>query len=209
MPKPDFALFLITDRKLCRPRQLQEVVREAATAGVKAIQLREKDLPARDLFHLSQTLVKICAEHNVHLLINDRVDLAAAVGAAGVHLTSRSLPVSVARRQLGKDSLIGVSTHSRAEAQNAAEQGCDFILFGPVFDTPSKRRYGPPQGLARLEDTANSVEVPVVAVGGINPERARTCLEHGASAVAVISAIMGRKDVAKAVTEFKECIGRL
>jgi thiamine-phosphate pyrophosphorylase len=203
----DFRLYVITDRHQCPGENLQPVVAEACEAGVKAVQLREKDLSARALFELAHEMKNICHRYGTKLFINDRADIAAAAATDGVQLTAQSLPVAAARTLL-KTKLVGVSTHSLAEAERAADSGCDFILFGPIFDTPSKVAYGPPQGLARLRDVAKRVNVPVFAVGGITPPRSRACLEHGAFGVAVISAIMGAP-VSQTIDDFKNYMGEL
>ncbi len=185
------------------------VVKQACAAGLKAFQLREKDWPTRQLFETARRLKKITDSTQTKLFINDRVDLAAAVGAAGVHLTSASLPVAVVRKIAAAPKLIGVSTHSLAQAQQAEAAGADFILFGPVFDTPSKRQYGPPQGLGALEEITKSVRLPVFAVGGVTPQRAEWCRAAGAWGAAVISAIMAADNVREKVLEFGNALGSL
>ena len=207
MARVDFRLYFITDRHLCGERALARVVDEACAAGVKAVQLREKDLAAAHLFETGAELLRVTRKHQARLLINERVDVALAVGADGVQLTSRSLPVEAARALLPPDRLIGVSTHSVEEAKQAEKAGADFLLFGPVFDTPSKRAYGPPQGLEKLRRVADSVTRPVFAVGGVTPERTASCLAHGAWGVAVISAIAGAERVAQAVAAFRHALG--
>ena len=207
--KIGFRFYLITDRRRCAAEKLQPVIEEACRAGVKAVQLREKDLSARALFQLAHEMKNICHRYGTKLFINDRADIAAAVAAAGVQLTAQSLPLPAARAALSKTKLVGVSTHSLADAEHTAAAGCDFILFGPIFETPSKSVFGPPQGLGRLQDVAKRVSVPVFAVGGITPARSRECLEHGAFGVAVISAIMGAPDVAQAVNDFKNYLEEL
>ena len=198
----DFHLYFITDRHKCQPRPLTEVVKEACEAGIKAVQLREKDLSPVELFHMAEELKKICQSYRAKLFINDRMDVAMAVEADGIQLTSKSLPVDVVRRFYSR--LIGVSTHSLDEALLAQKGGADFILFGPVFYTPSKIQYGEPQGLSRLQHITLNVKLPVFAVGGITSDRAKTCLEAGAHGVAVISAIMSSENIKASVCEFKK-----
>ena len=152
-PEPariNFRLYVVTDRQQTAGRALEEIVAAAARGGAGAIQLREKDLSARDLYALGARLQAALSPYGVPLLINDRLDVALALDAAGVHLAGHSLPTAVARRVLGAGKLLGVSTHSVEEARCAAEDGADFIVFGPVFTTPSKVAYGPPQGLQHL-----------------------------------------------------------
>jgi thiamine-phosphate pyrophosphorylase len=134
----DFDLYVVTDRQLTAGRPLRLIVEGALRGGARAFQLREKDLSPRELYPLALEMRQLTQTYGAHLLINDRVDVALAVGADGVHLTTTSLPVAVARHLLGPGRLIGVSTHSTPEAQNAADAGADFVVFGPVFYTPSK-----------------------------------------------------------------------
>ena len=149
----DFNLYLITDRKQVRNSSLAEVIEASLRGGVKAIQLREKDLSSRELYDAACELRKLTSRHGARLLVNDRADIALAVNADGVHLGGRSIPVSAARRIIGRERLIGVSCHDLASALTAREEGADFITFGPVYFTPSKARYGEPVGLAALEET--------------------------------------------------------
>ena len=157
-------------------------------AAVSLVQLREKSLSARVLYELTTRAAAIAKASTTRVLVNDRFDVARAAGADGVHLTSRSLPPSVVRSICGPDFLIGVSTHSLEEALNARTEGADFIVFGPVFETPSKRIYGAPQGLERLREVTNALHgFPVLAIGGINRDNAAQCLSAGASGIAGIS----------------------
>ncbi len=204
-----FRLLLITNRRLTYSRPLISVLEQALQAGLKAIQLREKDLSAGELYELALQVKQCSLTYHAKLLINERFDIARAVNADGVHLTSQSVPVPVVRKSTPEGNLIGCSTHSLHEAVSAEENRCDYILFGPVFATPEKLKYGPPQGLKRLSDVSAQVQVPVIAVGGITPERARQCMKNGASGVAVISAIMQAKNIKKTVKEFKRYLGSL
>jgi len=141
--------------------------------------------------------------------VNDRVDIAMAVGADGVQLPENGFPPRAARRAAAGKILVGVSAHSLERARSAEHEGADFITFGPVFDTASKLRYGPPQGLDALRRVAGGVNVPVFAVGGITPERALRCTACGASGVAVISAVLGSTDVGRTLREFEDAMGKL
>ena len=157
-------------------------------AAVPLVQLREKSLSARVLYELAIRAAEIAKGSTTRLLVNDRFDIARAAGADGVHLTSRSLPPSVVRPICGPDFLIGVSTHALEEALNARAEGADFIVFGPVFETPSKQIYGAPQGLEKLRDVTNALHgFPVLAIGGINRDNTADCLSAGASGIAGIS----------------------
>ncbi len=195
----DFNLYLITDRKAVRSgRDLVEAVRAALEGGVRAVQLREKDLGARELYSLALPLRGLTRKFGARLLVNDRIDVALAVEADGVHLGGRSLPVSAARKILGPQRLIGVSTHRPAEIAAACAEGADFVTFGPVYATPSKAPYGDPVGPQRLAEACQSSKMPVFALGGVKPDRVRKVLAAGASGVAMISAILSDPDPATA-----------
>jgi len=195
VPRPDFDLYLVTDRKLTQGRDLLALLEQALDGGVKAIQLREKDLDGRALFELAEKLAVLCQNYRAQLYINDRIDVALAVDAAGVQLGKNSLTIETARDLLGAEKAIGYSTHSLAEARAAERSGADFILFGPVYFTPSKVSYGAPQGLAPLREILKSVALPVYAIGGINPENLEEIKDTGVRGVALISAIIGAADI--------------
>lgn len=159
----------------------------AVAAGVGLVQLREKDLSARMFYELTARAAEIVRGSATRLLVNDRADIARAAGADGVHLTTQSLDVRNVRRTFGSDFLIGVSTHSMAEARTARDDGADFAVFGPVFDTPSKRPYGSPLGLVQLSEAAHALSpFPLIAIGGVSLENARDVLRAGASGIAAI-----------------------
>jgi thiamine-phosphate pyrophosphorylase len=188
------SLYLVTDRTRTSGRPLIDVVEAALQGGADAVQLREKDLPVAELFDLACKLRERCRQYGARLLINDRVDVALAAEADGVHLPVDSFAPADARRLLGAGALIGASAHRFEEAQAAANGGADFIVFGPVFDTPSKRAFGPPVGLDRLAEVTRSVSPPVLAIGGISAERIQTVRQHGARGVAVVAAILEAAD---------------
>lgn len=184
-------LYLITDRQqIAADRDFLSVIEELLQAGVRMLQMREKDLPAAELFPLATQLRALTAAHDCRLLINDRVDVAQAVAADGVHLGGHSLPTAAVRKLLGPDKLIGVSTHSPEEIQLAAEQGADFVTFGPVFFTPSKAAYGNPVGLEKLTQCCATSSIPVYALGGISANNAAAVINSGANGIALISALL-------------------
>jgi thiamine-phosphate pyrophosphorylase len=197
----DFDLYVITDRQLTDGRSLRLVVEAALQGGARAFQLREKDLPPRELYPLALEMRQLTQTYGARLLINDRVDVALAVDADGVHLTTTSLPANIARRVLGPERLIGVSTHTLAEAQAAAEEGADFLVFGPVFFTPSKAPYGQPVGLDALRAARAAVNIPILAIGGIKKANLDQVLAAGADGIAVISAIISADDPTAASQE--------
>ena len=180
-------VYPITSGKSSIPDILR-LIHAAVDAEVPLFQIREKTLSARALYEVVVRAVSVTRDSKTRLIVNDRVDVARAAGADGVQLTARSLPASIVRRVCGPELLIGVSTHSREEAQAARDGGADFVLFGPVFETESKRAFGPPQGLNKLRDVARALdEFPVLAIGGITLENIPACLSAGARGVAGIS----------------------
>jgi len=205
--KLGFSLCLVTDRAQVTG-SLEEAVETCLGAGLKAVQLREKDMGARDLLSAALGLRESTRRHRARLFVNDRADVALAVGADGVQRAGTSLPVSALRAISPSGFLIGASVHSLAEARAAEPEGADFLLFGPVYETPSKRQYGPPQGLSALERVASAVRLPVFAVGGVNPARAPETLRAGAAGVAVIAAILAAARPADAVKAFLDALGR-
>jgi len=190
----DFSLYLITDRLQTAGRSLPAVVAAALRGGCRAVQLREKDLTAAQLFELAVELRQLTGEHSAKLLINDRIDVALAVAADGVHLGKTSLPVSEARRILGAERLIGYSAHSADEALRAQRAGADFVTLGPVYQTPSKALYGEPLGPGALAEAARVLNIPVFGLGGVNHVSATEVLSAGAHGLALISAIMAAPD---------------
>jgi thiamine-phosphate pyrophosphorylase len=192
----DFRLYLITDRKLIADRySLIAAVRLALRGGVKAIQLREKDLNARDLLKLAYKMRALTNKHEAKLFINDRFDIAIAVGADGVHLTQSSIPVHAVRNTVKKKLMIGVSTHSLKEAKEAEKGGADFITLGPVYRTPSKLKYGDPVGPNTLRNVGRKIKIPVFAIGGIKGDKVNDVMEAGAYGVAMISEIFGADNI--------------
>jgi thiamine-phosphate pyrophosphorylase len=191
---PDFDVYLVTDRHGTRGRDLVWVVEQALAGGVRAVQLREKDLGGGELFSLAENMKRLCVRYRARLFINDRVDIALAIDADGVHLGSGSMPVDVARKLLGDDKMIGASTHSMAEALAAERAGADFVLFGPVYFTPSKADYGEPQGIEPLKEVVEKLSLPVYAIGGVNPENVEAVRKTGARGVALISAVIGAEE---------------
>ncbi len=188
----------MTDRRAAGGRPLGPVVEACLGAGLPAVQLREKDLAGAELHRLARELRGLTARHRARLLVNDRVDVALAIDAEGVHLPADGFPPEVARRLVGDRRFVGVSTHRLAEAEAAAEAGADYLFFGPVYATPSKRAYGPPQGLAALAAVCRRVAVPVVAIGGVTASCIPELRAAGAAGVAVIRALLEADDPAAA-----------
>jgi len=188
-------------------------IQAAVAAGVDWVQIREKDLAARELLALSRTAVRAAEETgtaNARVIVNDRLDVALAAGAAGVHLGGESLPAREAARwcrsgNAPADFLIGVSCHATEEAREAEDFGASYIFFGPVFDTPAKRRFGPPQGIAKLAEVCRAARIPVIAIGGITEKNGSECFRAGAAGVAAIRLFQEADDAA----ELKRAIERL
>lgn len=184
-------LVLVTDRRATAGRDLVDVVRAALDAGLPAVQLREKDLPGGPLLALAERLRTATTQTGALLFVNDRVDVAIACGADGVHLGGASMPLAAARSLLPPGALIGVSTHAPDEL---ATTTADFAFFGPVHATPSKAAFGPPQGEARLRAAVAVARVPVLAIGGVTAATAPGLRGAGAAGAAVIRAILEAPD---------------
>lgn len=195
MNKIDFRLYVITDRKKTKGRPLEDVIKSAIEGGATAFQLREKNFSSKDLFNLSERLRSLTKKYGCKLLINERGDIVNSVDADGLHLPQNGLPIRIARKIIGKEKLLGVSTHNLKEAIEAFEEGADFITFGPLFYTPSKARYGPPVGLKALEEIKKKVNIPIFGLGGIKSGMIKDILNAGAFGIALISAVISAEDV--------------
>lgn len=168
-------------------QSILQIIAAAVAANIDLIQVREKALTTKVLYELVARAAALTGGSTTRLLVNDRADVASAAGADGVHLTTRSLPASVVRLSFGDDFVIGVSTHALAEARAAREARADFVVFGPVFQTPSKEKYGPPVGLEQLQQVGAELDsFPVLAIGGVREDNFAVCLSAGARGVAAI-----------------------
>lgn len=210
----DFRFYLVTDRTRCAPRSLASIVHDACVSGVRAVQLREKDLSEPDLIGAATRLASVMRPRGAKLFVNvspfvDRdtaAILAASPGVDGFHVPDdRSLLLEF--RELFPKLLIGASTHSVEGVQFAAASKADFVTFGPVFETPTK--HGKPVGIAALRDACAAAPIPVFAIGGVNAENARECLDAGAHGVAVVGAVMEASSARSAVRAFAETMGAL
>ncbi len=180
------------------------LVEAAVDSKISLIQIREKSLSARVLFELTVKAVAFTNETATRLLVNARFDSAWAAGADGVHLSSTSLPADIVRETCGSEVLIGVSTHSLNEARLARDKGVDFVVFGPVFETESKREFGEPQGIEKLQDVTQELgDLPVLAIGGVSVERAGQCFKAGAAGVAAISMLSDAEMLSSVVNAIK------
>jgi len=199
-------LCLVTDRTACRSRSLEESIAQAVGAGVRLVQLREKDLSARELLQLGGSLLGPVRKGGAALVVNDRVDVALALGADGVHLGGGSLPVGATRRLVGSQMLVGVSAHSLEDAIRAEQEGANYVMLGTIFESRSHPGLKP-AGLGLVSRVAGAVRIPVVAIGGINEMNAPSVVSAGAQGVAVISAILSAVDVAAATRGLLGAIG--
>jgi thiamine-phosphate pyrophosphorylase len=199
-------LCLVTDRAQTRGRDLVGIVGDCLAAGLPAVQVRERDLGAAQLAALCRRLRAPTRERGALLIVNDRVDVALAVGADAVQRTGASLAVDEIRSITGQRLRIGASVHSLDDAIDAEAKGADWLVFGPVYDTPSKRRYGAPQGLDALAKVTGRVRLPVIAIGGITPERVGEVKAAGARGVAAIAAILDAPSPPDAVRRFLDAL---
>jgi thiamine-phosphate pyrophosphorylase len=201
-PWIDFNLYLIAGRGETLGRNLEFVVEEALRGGVRAVQLRDKALSTKELYETAYELRRLTSRYGAKLLINDRVDVALAVDADGVHIGADSLPIYKVRRLLGERRLIGVSCHNQVQAITAQEMGADFITFGPVYYTASKAAYGDPVGVEKLDLVTGMLQIPVFALGGIGLQNCAEVVSCGVRGIALISAVMAApepRDAAKAL----------
>ena len=199
-------LYVVTNRHQTAQRPLHSVIQETLNAGVQFIQLREKDFDTRQLLSFAKIIQSETRRYNALLLINDRADIAKAIGASGVHLRSDSLPIRQVRQFLGSQAVIGKSTHTLDEVLAAEADGADFLVLGPIYDTPSKRSYGPPLGLETLKTACQQCAIPIYAIGGITPKRTKEVKDVGAYGVAVISAILESHAIPSITRQFLEAL---
>jgi len=201
----DIDLYFITDSRLTG-RTVLEDVGSAIRAGVKIIQYREKDLTTREMIDEAGKISRLCRENDVLFIINDRVDIALAVDADGVHLGNEDMPYEAARRILGNTKIIGLTVHDVGEAIEAERIGADYIGISPIFETTTKPDAGTPAGIDLIKYIKKAVKIPFVAIGGINQDNIKSVLEAGARSIAVISAIVTKDDVEKECKKFREVI---
>ena len=183
-----------------------KVLEAVLDAEVGAVQLREKDLDGGDLYRRATALVDRVGKAGTRILVNDRIDIALAAGAHGVHLPQAGFPGDEARGLVGPDCLVGRSIHGAPDP--VASMGCDYLIFGPIFDTPSKRAYGTAQGLERLGEVVRESSLPVVAIGGVTPDRVEAILARGACGVAVMGAVLSAAEPAAVLEDFQNALLR-
>ncbi len=206
---PDYSLYLVTDRALAAPKTIEEVVAAAIAGGVSVVQLREKDTSTLDFLLLARRLLNILRPAGVPLIINDRLDVALAAGADGVHLGQTDLPCREARQIMGPGAIIGLSVETIKQARQAEELDLDYLAASPVFATPTKTDAAPPWGLAGLTALRKQTSRPLIAIGGINRTNVEAVLRAGADGIAVVSAICAAGDPAAEARELREIIAKV
>lgn len=201
----NFQLYYITDRRQIPSRSLDVCLDEAIAAGVDWVQIREKDLGARSLVALTEAALRSARRHGrTRVMVNDRLDVALAAQAHGVHLGTRSMPADLVRSMAPSEFVVGVSCHSLEESLAAQAAGADYLLLGPIFTTPSKLGYGPPLGLGKLREVTLQVSIPVFALGGITLERIALCRQNGAAGIAGIRIFQAGDSVERLVREVRD-----
>ena len=200
--KPDYSLYLVTDRMRMSTRTLGEAVELAVIGGCTLVQLREKEIPALDFYMLALEIKKITDRYGIPLIINDRIDIAMAAGAAGVHIGQQDIPADIARKVIGKDMLLGVSVGSATEALDAVKAGADYLGVGAMFPTGTK----PDAGFVSMEELGRirkAVDIPIVVIGGISKENAMLFQPMGIDGLAVVSAVIAQPDIKKSAADLK------
>jgi len=200
--KIDYSIYLVTDRDLMSTETLEEAVEQAIIGGCTLVQLREKDCSSLDFYNTAVKVKGITDKYNVPLLINDRLDIALAVDAAGVHVGQSDLPATVVRKIVGEDKIIGVSTGSLEQALKAQKDGADYIGVGAMYETGTKKDANS-TSMEELKKIRENISLPIVVIGGINKERIKDFDGIGIDGLAIVSAIIAQKDIAEATMELK------
>ncbi|ADK16352.1 MULTISPECIES: thiamine phosphate synthase [Clostridium] len=194
----DYSLYLVTDRSFLKDKSLQQAVEESILGGVTLVQLREKDASTREFYEIAKEVKKVTDHYKVPFLINDRLDIAQAVDADGVHLGQSDMPINTARKILGKDKIIGISAGNVDEALEAEKNGADYIGIGTIFFTGTKKDIDTPIGIEGLRKIYSSINIPAVAIGGVNETNFKEVFSTGVDGISVISAILGKSDITAA-----------
>ena len=208
MKRAEYSLYLVTDRGLSRGRATADIVRQAVAGGVTCVQLREKDMSARAFIAEARLLLSFLRPRGIPLIINDRLDVALAAGADGVHLGQLDMEIGDARRLAAPDFLIGISAESLGDAVRASKQGADYIGISPVFATATKKDIAQPLGLEGVRQIRAAVDLPLVGIGGITVDNAAEVIAAGADGIAVVSAIVGADCPRSAASALKKAISQ-
>lgn len=209
MNRETLRLYLVTDRSLSLGRTLEEIVTEAVAGGVTIVQLREKEAQTGEFIQLAQRLMEILKPYDVPLIINDRIDVALAVDADGVHIGQSDMPYETARKLLGPDKIIGLSVENLEDVLKANESDVDYIGISPVFATPTKTDTAKPFGIIGLKDAVRLSVHPTVAIGGMNRNTAAEVMKTGCDGIAVVSAISSAESPSAAAAELKHIMNSL
>ena len=201
-----YSLYLVTDRGLSRGRSTLEIVRAGVAGGVTCVQLREKNCSTRKFIKEALSVKEYLKENNIPLIINDRVDVAQAVGADGVHLGQTDIPLNMAKDVLKNSMIIGISVESLEDAIRAEKDGADYIGISPIFATPTKTDTAVPLGLEGLKEISQVAKLPKIAIGGLNQKNAGEVILNGADGIAVVSAIVSAEDPRKAAEKLSAII---
>lgn len=202
----DYSLYLVTDRGLSRGRPMGDIIAMAVEGGATCVQLREKACSTREFVHLALEMKAVCNRRQVPLIINDRIDVALAVNADGVHLGQSDMPLETARKILGEEMIIGISAESLQDALDAEKGGADYLGVSPVYDTPTKTDTAPALGLSGLREIRRHIAIPLVGIGGIHAGNADGVIESGADGVAVVSAIVAADDPVESARGLAEIV---
>jgi thiamine-phosphate pyrophosphorylase len=201
-PKIDYSIYLVTDRDLMSTETLEEAVEKAILGGCTLVQLREKDCSSLDFYNTAVRVKEITEKYNVPLIINDRLDIALAVDAAGVHVGQSDMPATIVRKIVGEDKIIGVSTGSLEQALKAQKDGADYLGVGAMYATGTKKDANP-TSIEELKRIRENVSIPIVVIGGINKDRVKDFEGIGIDGLAIVSAIISQKDIIQATKELK------
>ncbi|AVQ47175.1 MULTISPECIES: thiamine phosphate synthase [Clostridium] len=191
----NYELYLITDRRFLKGRELKKVVEDAILGGVTIVQVREKDISTREFYNVAKEVKEVTDHYKVPIIINDRLDIAQAINAHGVHLGQKDMQLNIARRILGKDKIIGISVGNIKEALEAENNGADYLGIGTIFPTGSKKDVDAIIGIDGLSKIKNNISIPSVAIGGINKTNFKDVLNTGIEGISVISAILDEDDI--------------
>lgn len=199
----DYTLYLVTNRELMSSKTIEKSVKEAIKGGCTIVQLREKDISSKEFYDIAKSLRKITKKHKVPFIINDRVDIALAVNADGIHVGQSDLSLKNVRKLIGKDKIIGISCGNLEEAKKAYKNGADYLGVGAIFPTNTKKD-AKDVGIDGLKEIINNIPLPIVAIGGINKENIEKLRDINLAGVALVSAIISQKDVKNSAKNIKK-----
>ena len=202
----DYSVYLVTDRELARGRTTLEIAAAAIRGGVSCIQLREKTCSTREFIDEALAIRSLLARHEIPLIINDRVDVALAVKADGIHLGQKDMPCSMARQLIPENMIVGISVESLGDAIAAQKDGADYLGVSPIYPTPTKTDTAQALGLEGLRSIRSEVNLPLVGIGGLNADNAAAVIYNGADGVAVVSAIVAADDPEAATRDLIEIV---